>query len=73
MTTVEMPSEDAIIGLGRAMSHFQRAIEDAAELARSRGLTPAIDDDVTTCLRAAQAWLMSVNHQIHLNTIANEA
>lgn len=70
--TIEIPSEDAIIGMDRAMSYFERAIEDAAEVARCKGLVPNIDADITTCLRAAQAWLMSVNHQVHLNEIANE-
>ena len=64
--TIETPTEDAIIGLDRAISHFERSLEDAAQKARDAGLTPNIDDDVTSCLRAAQAWLMKVNHEIHL-------
>jgi hypothetical protein len=46
-------TEDAIIGIDRALSIHQRLLQDAIA-------DGASIEDYMTCLRAAQSWLMHV-------------
>ena len=61
-TTVTLPSEDAIIGIDRALSFFDAELEN----------TIISDADRLSCLRAAQAWLMKIQCEIHADNVAND-
>jgi hypothetical protein len=64
---VTRPNDDALIGIDRALSQFEErlsAITDRDEAATA---------DLLSCLRAAQSWLMTVNHEAHADDVANDA
>ena len=62
MTTVTRPSEDALIGIDRALSYYER------ELSSVKGW----GGDLETCLRSAQTWLMAIQSEIQKDDIAND-
>jgi hypothetical protein len=62
LTTVTRPTEDAIIGIDRALSFF------AQELLKRN----APDSDLLACLRAAQQWTMTIQSEIHRDNVAND-
>jgi hypothetical protein len=62
MTTVTRPTEDALIGIDRALSLFERELEKA----------PSPTTDLLSHLRAAQAWLMTIQGEIQADDVAND-
>jgi hypothetical protein len=67
LTTVTRPSEDALIGLDRALSFFEQQLEQQQ---LEQGVNPPAD--MLLHLRAAQSWLMTAQSEIHADDVVND-
>ncbi len=64
LTTVSRPSEDALIGIDRALSFYATRLTELGET--------KVESDLADCLRAAQSWLMTIQSEIHADDVAND-
>lgn len=72
LATVTRPSEDALIGIDRALSVYEHEIAKCKEAAEHEGLTFAHPSDLEECLEAAREWLMAIQSEIHRDDVAND-
>ena len=66
--TITRPNEDALIGLSTALSFHEDRIRNS--LGIDMNSEPV--RELMQCLYAANAWLKTVQHEIHIEDVARE-